>query len=59
MANLPPIPKKVVALFYYENMQLAEIAAWLGLGEDKIRQIRLETLELLRTYPSRIRCPFD
>ena len=54
MAKLPPIPKKVVALYYYENMRLAEIAPCFGLSEDRIRHILLETLDLLRTYLSRI-----
>jgi DNA-directed RNA polymerase specialized sigma subunit len=50
MAQLPPISKKIMALYYYENMQPAELAACFGLSEDSIRQILLQTLGLLRTY---------
>ena len=45
-----PLPlKKILALYYYENLQPAEIAACLGLTEREIDQIRAETVELLRT----------
>jgi DNA-directed RNA polymerase specialized sigma subunit len=50
MAQLPPISKKVIALYYHENMQLAALAACFGFSEDKIRQILLQTLDLLRTF---------
>ena len=39
-----------MALYYYENMQLTELAACFGFTEDKIRQILLHTLDLLRTF---------
>ena len=48
MAQLPPISKKVTALYYYENVQLAELAACFGFSEDKIRLILSQTLDLLR-----------
>jgi DNA-directed RNA polymerase specialized sigma subunit len=50
MAQLPPISKKVMALHYYENMQLTELAACFGFTEDMIRQILSQTLDLLRTF---------
>ena len=50
LAQLPPISKKIMALYYYENMQLTELAACFGFTEDKIRQILLHTLDLLRTF---------
>ena len=53
MAQLPPISKKVMALYYHENMQLAELAVCFGLSEDRIRQILSQTLDLLRIYLSR------
>jgi RNA polymerase sigma factor (sigma-70 family) len=54
MAQLPPISQKVMALYYYENMQLAELSVCLGLSEDTIRQILFQTLDFLRTYLSRV-----
>ena len=50
LAQLPPISKKIMALYYYENMQLTELAACFGFTEDKIRQILFHTLDLLRTF---------
>jgi DNA-directed RNA polymerase specialized sigma24 family protein len=32
--QLPSIPKKVLAMYCYENLHPTEIAAWLGLTED-------------------------
>src|SRR5215471_6217545 len=50
IAELPPIPKKVLALHYYEDLSIPEIATCFGLGEDRIRQILSENVDLLRTY---------
>ena len=50
IAELPPTPKKVLALYYREDLQIAEIATCFGLSEDRIRQILSETVDLLRTY---------
>jgi RNA polymerase sigma factor for flagellar operon FliA len=36
MAKLPDIQKKVLAMYYYENMKLSEIAACFGLTESRI-----------------------
>jgi hypothetical protein len=33
MAQLPTVPRKVLAMYYYENMRLADIAARLELTE--------------------------
>jgi RNA polymerase sigma factor FliA len=44
MAKLPTVPKKVLAMYYYENMQVLDIANCLGLAESSIRQIHLETV---------------
>jgi hypothetical protein len=41
--------KKILALYYYENFSVAEIADCLGLPEDEIDQIRAKTLGILRT----------
>ena len=47
IAQLPPISKKVLALYYYENLQPAEIATGLGLTENQIERIRTQTVRLL------------
>jgi DNA-directed RNA polymerase specialized sigma subunit len=54
MAELPDLQKKVLAMYYYENMQLSQIAAVFGLGESRICQIRGEAVEVLRKYFTRL-----
>jgi len=48
IAQLPQIPKKVLAMYYYENLRPAEIATGLGLTENEIELIRTQTVRLLR-----------
>jgi RNA polymerase sigma factor for flagellar operon FliA len=50
MAKLPEMPKKVLAMYYYENMKLSEIAACFGLTESRICQIHTQTVGVLRNY---------
>jgi len=50
MEQLPPVPKKILAMYYYENMRLSEIAACFGLTESRICQIHTQTVGLLRKY---------
>jgi RNA polymerase sigma factor for flagellar operon FliA len=50
MEQLPTVPKKVLAMYYYENMRLSEIATCFGLTESRICQIHTQTVGLLRTY---------
>ena len=49
ISMLPCLQKKLLALYYFENMPLADIAACLDLTECEIEQIRAETVGLLRT----------
>ena len=49
IARVSQIPKKVLAMYYHENLQLAEIATELGLTEYEIDQMRARTLDLLQT----------
>ena len=49
IVQLPPTPKKVLALYYYENSQPAEITACLGLDEQDIDLILAQTVRLLKT----------
>src|ERR1700724_1502378 len=50
MAKLPEIQKKVLAMYYYENMKLSEIAACFGLTESRTCQIHTQTVGVLRAY---------
>jgi RNA polymerase sigma factor for flagellar operon FliA len=50
MEQLPAVPKKVLAMYYYESMRLSEIAACFGLTESRICQIHTQTVGLLRNY---------
>jgi RNA polymerase sigma factor FliA len=50
MAELPETPKKVLAMYYYENMRICEIATCFGLTESRICQIHTQTIGLLRNY---------
>jgi RNA polymerase sigma factor for flagellar operon FliA len=53
IAQLPLTPKRVLAMYYHENLGLAEIAACLDLTECEIEQIRAETVGLLQNYAGR------
>jgi RNA polymerase sigma factor for flagellar operon FliA len=55
IAELPDIPRKVIAMYYYENLRLAEIAAVFGLTESRICQIHAQTILGLRAYLQRVR----
>jgi RNA polymerase sigma factor FliA len=50
MVKLSEIQKKVLAMYYYENMKLSEIAACFGLTESRICQIHTQTVGILRNY---------
>ena len=50
MTQLPDIQKRVLAMYYYENMKIAEIAVFFGVTESRICQIHTQTLRLLRAY---------
>jgi RNA polymerase sigma factor for flagellar operon FliA len=50
MAELPDIPKKILAMYYYENMRICDIAACFKLSESRICQIHSQTIGLLRDY---------
>ena len=50
MAQLPDVPKKVLAMYYYENMRLSEIATCCRLTESRICQILNQTVGSLRNY---------
>ena len=49
IAQLPPTQKTVLALYYHEDLEPAEIATCLDMTESEIDQIRAETVGLLQT----------
>jgi len=55
IAELPDIPKKILAMYYFENMRLAEIAAVYGLTESRICQIHAQTILGLRGWLQRMK----
>jgi RNA polymerase sigma factor FliA len=50
IAQLPEMPRKVLAMYYYENLRLADIAAAFGLTESRICQIHTQAVKQLRVY---------
>ncbi len=55
MADLPDIPRKILAMYYFENMRLAEIAEVFSLTESRICQIHSQTILGLRAFLGRAR----
>ncbi|HWA85606.1 MAG TPA: FliA/WhiG family RNA polymerase sigma factor [Opitutus sp.] len=55
LAELPEMPKKILAMYYFERMRLAEIAEVFGLTESRICQIHSQTIQGLRSYLGRAR----
>jgi RNA polymerase sigma factor for flagellar operon FliA len=55
MSELPDIPRKILAMYYFEGMRLAEIAAVFGLTESRICQIHSQTILGLRALVGRAR----
>src|SRR5208283_294835 len=55
IAELPDIPRKILAMYYFENMRLAEIAQVFGLTESRICQIHSQTILGLRACIGRAR----
>jgi RNA polymerase sigma factor (sigma-70 family) len=50
IAQLPEAPKKVLAMYYYEGLHLADIAARFNLSKTQICQIHTEVVNELRKY---------
>jgi DNA-directed RNA polymerase specialized sigma subunit len=54
LAFVNPDEKKVLAMYYYENMQLWQIAAAFGVTESRICQIRGAAVAVLRKYLTKL-----
>src|SRR6266850_5680913 len=48
--QLPDVPKRVLAMYYYDGMKLAYIALAFGLTKSRICQIHTQAVSQLRTY---------
>jgi 3-oxoacyl-[acyl-carrier protein] reductase len=55
ISEMPDIPRKILAMYYFENMRLAEIAAVFGLTESRICQIHSQSILGLRAFLGRAR----
>lgn len=55
IAALPDTPRKILAMYYHENMRLAEIAAVFRLTESRICQIHSQAVLSLRAVMQRER----
>ena len=51
--QLPDIQRKILAMYYFENLRLQEIADVFGLCESRICQIRAQTILRLRRHLQR------
>ena len=55
--KMPELPKKVLAMYYFENMRLSEIAAVFQLTEGRISQIHTQAILSLRNFVKRLNNP--
>ena len=53
LQELPDMQKKVLAMYYFEEMRLAEIAAVFGVTEGRISQIHTQAMIGLRAFVKR------
>ena len=52
--QLPDLPRRVLMMYYYDGMRLAEIAEVFNLTESRICQIHAQAVLSLRTYLDRV-----
>ena len=53
MSELPEIPRKILAMYYFEKLRLAEIAQVFNLTESRICQIHSQAILSIRAYLQR------
>lgn len=53
LMELPDMQKKVIAMYYFEEMRLSEIAAAFGVTEGRISQIHTQAVQSLRAFIQR------
>ena len=54
LKELPPVQRKVLALYYMEDLHLREIAEVLSLTESRICQIHAQAILAIRAYVQRL-----
>lgn len=54
MQKMPDLTRKVLAMYYFENLRLAEIAAVFQLTEGRISQVHTQAVLSLRNFVRRI-----
>lgn len=52
--KMPELPRKVLAMYYFEELRLSEIAAVFGLTEGRISQIHTQSVLSLRIFLKRL-----
>lgn len=57
ICQMPELPKKVLAMYYFENMRLSEIAEVFQLTEGRISQIHTQAVLSLRNFVKRLNNP--
>lgn len=55
LSEMPEMQRKILGMYYHENLRLAEIAAVFGVTESRISQIHSQAILSLRAYLSRAR----
>jgi RNA polymerase sigma factor FliA len=50
LEQLPEMQRKVLSLYYFEDMRLREIAETFGVTESRICQIHSQAIIAIRTY---------
>ncbi len=58
MSTLPERERHILALYYQEELTLAEIGQVIGVGESRVSQLRTQAIRRLRTaLAERMRAP--
>jgi RNA polymerase sigma factor for flagellar operon FliA len=50
LQQLPEMQRKILAMYYFENLRLAEIAKVFGVTESRICQIHTQAVLCLKNY---------
>jgi RNA polymerase sigma factor for flagellar operon FliA len=54
--HLPEMQRKVLALYYFEDLRLREIAEVFGVTESRICQIHSQAVLTIRAYVENLEC---
>jgi RNA polymerase sigma factor for flagellar operon FliA len=50
LQKLPDMQKKILAMYYFENLRLAEIAKVFGVTESRVCQVHTQAVLSLKSY---------